>query len=190
MAFSWRTPMLKAGSLGRDRATVPTVSKRHRGVDQRAVSLARSLLKVEEERSAAEKTAVAIAEKDRRAPLRTAQVPGSLPARVGILGESRNQLNRPRVVKTLKRLHQRSPDAEGRGESAHASTARIEVRAQIDKEVRAGTVAGLDVERRKAPRDASIAKTGKRVDWIKLIPPSRVSTRRQKSDRRNTFRAR
>src|SRR5204863_2929643 len=53
------------------------------------------------------------------------------------------------------------------------ATARVEVAADIYENIRAWTIAGLDVQRRKASRHSTVAKTGERIDGIKLISFSR-----------------
>ena len=50
--------------LNRHCAAIPTVAGRDRGADERAVSLPRSRLVIEEERGAAEESAFAVAQED------------------------------------------------------------------------------------------------------------------------------
>src|ERR1044072_245298 len=98
--------------LRRHRATIPTVTNRRRRTNQRTVSLPRARLVVEEERRAAKQSALAVAQEDRRAPLRAAQRARFLAAGVGKSSQTRHQIDGARVVESLKRLHQRSIDSK------------------------------------------------------------------------------
>src|SRR6267378_3918997 len=57
--------------LRRHRAAIPIVTDGHSGADERTISLPGSRLIIKEERGAAEESAFAVAQKDRRTPLRT-----------------------------------------------------------------------------------------------------------------------
>src|ERR1051325_6859773 len=91
--------------LDRRGAAVPGMSERHGGTDQRAVASSRSLLKIEEERCAAKEPAIAIPQKHRRTPLRTAHCPRLKATRIGKTREARIQLDRarPKVVESVRR---------------------------------------------------------------------------------------
>src|SRR5690349_20605337 len=126
---------VECGKLGRHGAAVPGMAERHRGIDQRAVFSPWSLLKVEEERRAAEEAAVAIAEKRRRAPLRAAQRTRLETPRIGETGQRRNELDGSCVVKTLKHLNQRARQAEGRGQRTQTAAVRVEIGAHVGEEM-------------------------------------------------------
>ena len=96
---------VEARKLARHRTAVPGVSKGHGRADQRAVASSRPLLEVEKERRAAKKPLVAIAEKHRRAPLRATHRPSLESSRVSKFCEAPDQLDRARVVVTLKHLN-------------------------------------------------------------------------------------
>ena len=46
---------------------------------------------------------------------------------------------------------------------------RVEVSSDIDEEISPRAVTRIDVDRRKAPRNAAVNKSGKRVDRIELV---------------------
>src|SRR5215813_13838040 len=97
---------VETGKLGSYRTTVPTVSYRGSRSDQRAITSSRSLLEVEEERSAAKETFVAVADKRRWSPLRATQSARFKTTRVGKFLQARSQFNAAGVVEALKDLHQ------------------------------------------------------------------------------------
>lgn len=100
--------------LNRRRATIPCVSERHCRTDQRTIPSSGSLLKIEEERRTAKEPTIAIAQKYRWTPLRTAHRSRFKSPRISQRRKVRSQLDRARVIKTLKHLDARSGKSEGR----------------------------------------------------------------------------
>jgi len=88
--------------LDRRGAAVPRMSECHCRTDQRTVASSRPLLKIEKERRAAKKTTIAIAEEHRRTPLRTTHSSRFKTTHIREANLLRSQLNRARVIKTLK----------------------------------------------------------------------------------------
>ncbi len=99
-------------------------------------------------------------------------MPGSLPRAVSELSQAGNQLNRARVIKTLEGLHQRASNTKRSRNSAQPAIACVEVRAQVNKNIVARSIASFHIQRREASGNTTIAKTRKRVDWIELISPA------------------
>src|SRR5215213_1279039 len=116
------------------------MSERHRGADERAVATAGPLLKVEEERRAAEQTTIAISQKHRRTPLRAAQRARFETTRVRESGERGHQLNCARVVETLKDLDERTRESKRRRKRSHAAATCVEIRSHVNKEISPGPV--------------------------------------------------
>src|SRR5215213_6997737 len=133
--------------LPRERTAVPSVSQGHSRADQRVVTPAWPLLEVKEERRATEKSAIAVAEKHRRAPLRATHCSGLKPARIGKPDEVRRKLDSPGVVKTLKHLDDLLVKPKCRREGAHSMPIRVDIGSDIDKEISARAITRIDVHR-------------------------------------------
>src|SRR5215813_11570368 len=103
---------VETGKLGSHRTTVPTVSYRCSRSDQRAITSSRAFLEVEEERSAAKETFVAVADERRWSPLRATQSARFKTTRVGKFLEAPSQFNAAGVVKALKDLQQSFVEAK------------------------------------------------------------------------------
>src|SRR5205085_11451046 len=108
-----------------ERATVPRATDRDDGADERR-AFARSVLEVEEERRAAVPAAVAVADKDRRTPLRALQRARLLAEAVAELTEAGRERDGARVVESLERLYRArhrdvASHAEADGEGAQAA---------------------------------------------------------------------
>src|SRR5258705_4693897 len=136
------------------RAAFPTVTGRDCGTNERTISLPGAGLIVKEERRTTEGSGFRVAQKDGRTPLRATKRTWFLAARVRELGETRHQFDRARVVKSLECLKQRPVDSKRGGKRSQAATATVEIRAHVDKQIRARTIACLDVHRRTSSRHA------------------------------------
>src|SRR6266481_2367248 len=131
------------------------------------------LLKIEEELQPTKQSLLTIAQKNRRAPLRSAQSARFSARGIGELSQAGNQLDRPRVIEGRERLNQRAIKTKGRRHRAQGAAAGIEVCAKIGKQVLGRTITDVDVHRREPARHSSITESGKSVDRIKLVPSSR-----------------
>ena len=120
----------------------------------------------------AKETAFTITQKNRWTPLRASQRAGLVAARVSELGQAGNQLDRTRVVKTLEGLHQRSINTKRSRERSQSSVASVEVGAQVNENIVARSITSLDIQRREASGNTTIAEAGQRVDGIELISPA------------------
>src|SRR6266446_4640858 len=106
------------------------------------------LLKIEEERKPAEQSLFSIAEKNRWAPLRSAQGARLFSRGIGEPLQTGNQFDSPRVIKGRERLNQRAIKPKGRRHRAQPTAASIEVRAKVGKQVRRGAIPDVDIQRR------------------------------------------
>src|ERR1044072_6155680 len=167
-------PDVEGRKLRRHCTAVPTVPNRYRRVNQRAIPTTWPLLKVIKERRTTKQTAIAISQKHRRAPLRTAQCPGFQPTRIPKLLQVRRKTDCPRVVETLEHLNQRARQTERGRERAHPATVRVEIRTHVRKEIFPRPVTRADIDRRETTRDATGDESGKRVDGADLVPLART----------------
>src|ERR1041384_1328814 len=149
-------------------AAIPSVAERPDGTDERVV-FARPVLEVEEEGCAAEETVPDVAEKDRRTPLRAFECARLKPACVGELLQRGREFQCARVIESLERLHERTANAEARGEVAPARALHVEVCAHVEEEFVARAIARFDVQGREAAGGGAARETGEGVNWIELI---------------------
>src|SRR5258705_2612789 len=127
------------------RAALPTDTGSDCRTNKRTISLPGAGLIVKEERRTTEGSAFTVAQKDRRTPLRATERTWFLAARVRELSETRHQFDRASVVKSLECLKQRPADSKRGGKRSQAAASRVEIRAHIDKQIRARTISGFDV---------------------------------------------
>src|SRR6185503_4662876 len=148
---------------------IPGVSECHGRTDQRTIAPSRSLLKIEKERRATKEPTIAIAEKHRRTPLRTAHSPRFKTTWIRQTHLVRIQRNRTRVIKTLKDLNGGSRKPEGCRYRTHAMTVRVDVRSEVDEQISSRAIARVNVHRGKASRYSAVNKSRERIKRIKLV---------------------
>ncbi len=152
-----------------DRAAVVGVAERVERADKRRSAGWAAVFEVEKERRAAVKTLVAVADKDGRTPLRTAQGSGFLAVRVGVTGERRDQANGAGVIKSLKNFQQFRIVADGCGNRPKPVILHAEIQSCISENRFARTVGRVDIERRKSSGNSAERVERKRGDRRDLV---------------------
>jgi hypothetical protein len=79
------------------------------------------------------------------------------------------QLDRTRVIKTLKDLNARFRESERARHGPYPAAVRVDVSSEIDEKIPSRAIACVEVDRRKAPGNTGINKSGKRVQRIELV---------------------
>src|SRR5947209_14416438 len=170
---------VEAEVLRGDSAAVPGAAHRDDRADERS-GLARSGLEVEEEGRAAEQSPVAVADEDRRTPLRALQRARLLAERVAELSEARRERDGARVVEGLEGFDgtqdsRAAAQAETDGEVAQAAAhaERVYVGARVHEQLAVGggrlAHARLYVEGREAVPHAAVGEAGEGVDGVELV---------------------